>query len=317
MGASSPPLRQWLPGSRIPVSKASFGTFSPTYGRPGARSWTVVLQCREYTSEGIREGSVYPPVTALVTLPIALLPYQTAAVLWLFILVASVLVALRVCGVRDPRCLALALISPAGDRGSRLRKHRASRSSRARWHLGLAGSSMAKWDARRPCRCEPSLHLASRGLVSPYSALARCGNLCPGPGVVFSFFGWAAVGFQGVGDYFEVTRRNASEYVDIGVSVASVIANLGGSPGVITIGIILAGALAIAMAWKERADDLVCLTWTIVAALFASPDRLAPLLRVAFHPARDHGADALESMALAVPHTSSARAFTSGSVPLS
>jgi hypothetical protein len=53
--------------------------------------------------------SVYPPVALLLTLPYALLPLAAAYWAWIATLVAAVVVTLRLLGVRDWRCYAIAL----------------------------------------------------------------------------------------------------------------------------------------------------------------------------------------------------------------
>jgi alpha-1,2-mannosyltransferase len=54
---------------------------------------------------------VYPPAAAFMFSPFALMPYSSAKVAMLALSLASVLVALRLLGVRDWRCYGLALIS--------------------------------------------------------------------------------------------------------------------------------------------------------------------------------------------------------------
>src|SRR5690348_16174033 len=54
---------------------------------------------------------VYPPITALVLAPLALLPAEVGRVLILLLTLACVPAALRVLGVRDWRCYGLALLT--------------------------------------------------------------------------------------------------------------------------------------------------------------------------------------------------------------
>jgi hypothetical protein len=59
-----------------------------------------------------REGSfVYPAPAAVAMVPLALLPYEVAATLFALALVGSIVLALRLVGVRDWRCYGLALLS--------------------------------------------------------------------------------------------------------------------------------------------------------------------------------------------------------------
>ncbi len=89
--------------------------------------------------------------------------------------------------------------------------------------------------------------------------------------VLVSLIGWAAIAFRRLDEFPGITRRNAAEFVDQGVSLASFAANLGASANVVFALIALAGASALAIAYRRRQDDLACFTWTVVAAFVASP----------------------------------------------
>ena len=51
--------------------------------------------------------------------------------------------------------------------------------------------------------------------------------------IVLSGLGWAVVSFERIDEFPAVTQSNASEFVNQGVSVAAIVANLGASPGAI------------------------------------------------------------------------------------
>jgi hypothetical protein len=55
----------------------------------------------------------YPPAVLLAAVPLSLLPFAAAAVLFVLMSAAAIVIALRLLGVRDWRCVALALLSPA------------------------------------------------------------------------------------------------------------------------------------------------------------------------------------------------------------
>lgn len=215
-------------------------------------------------------GSVYPPVANVLTLPFSIPPYRVAALLWLGLLVGSVLVALRLCGVHDWRCVALALASPPVLNG--LIYGNVS----LLVVLGLA----AMWVWRdRPLRAGAlvGLLIATRLFVWPLAiwllltGRRRAAAYAAGSTLLFTCIGWAAVAFRRIEDFTDVTSRNAWDWVDRGVSVASLVANLGASRSVIVLASMLAGLAAIAVAWRRRDDDLECLAWSVVAALFMSP----------------------------------------------
>jgi hypothetical protein len=86
-----------------------------------------------------------------------------------------------------------------------------------------------------------------------------------------SLVGWAVVAFQRMDEFPGLTRRNAAEFLDQGVSFSSVAANLGASAGLAATLAALAAAGALAAAWRLRNDDLASFTWAVVAALLFSP----------------------------------------------
>lgn len=63
---------------------------------------------------------VYPPVTAVLMIPLSLLPLHAAAVVFLFVETAAVVLALRLLGVADWRCYGAALASAPVFAGSGL-----------------------------------------------------------------------------------------------------------------------------------------------------------------------------------------------------
>lgn len=246
-----------------------FVDFHTNVWEPGRAILDGRSPLREYTAEG-KSGSVYPPAAALTTLPFALPPYRLAVGLWVLALVASVVAALLLCGVRDWRCFALALLSPPVVAGL----------AYGNVSLLLVLAVATTWHWRdRPWRVGPLLGIVIAGKLflwplliwllltrrRPAAAVAAAST------ALASLIGWAAVAFRRIEEFSEVTRRNASEFVDNGVSVASFIANLGAPPGLVAIVTLAAGTFALIVAWHLREDDLACLSWVISAALLASP----------------------------------------------
>jgi len=208
---------------------------------------------REASSE--ENGGIYPPVALVATLPFALLPYHVAAFLWLLALVAGTVVAMRLCGVRDWRCLALALLSPPVIGGL------AYGNVSILMVLALAGI----WVSRdRPWRAGVLLGvvLAARFYLWPvlvwflFTRRLRAAAAVVVSGLLASVIGWGAVKFHRIGEFPEVIRSNASEFLDQGVSVGSIVANLGASPAAAALIASLAGAVALGIGWRQRHDDL-------------------------------------------------------------
>jgi ABC-type glycerol-3-phosphate transport system permease component len=68
----------------------------------------------------------------------------------------------------------------------------------------------------------------------------------------------------------EISRQNARSYAADGDSLVSLFINaFGWSFGVATLGALVAAAAALGVA--RRRGDATCLTWTLIAALLASP----------------------------------------------
>ena len=73
---------------------------------------TPIYPVPEREAVAVGNPAVYPPVFILASVPLALLPAATASWLWFFVLAAGVLASMWILGVRDWRCLVLAVTSP-------------------------------------------------------------------------------------------------------------------------------------------------------------------------------------------------------------
>ncbi len=255
-----------LPGLVVPVGL--FGDFKVTLWEPGQDLSSGHDPMRAIGAE--ENGGIYPPAAILLTLPITALPYPAAAALWLLALLAGVAGALYVCGVRDWRCYALAFASPPVIAGL------AYGNVSLLVVLGIAGV----WVARdRPWRSGLILGTLIATRLFPWPMVIwllitrrlRAAAVAAASSMVISFLGWMAVSFHRIGDFPAVTRSNASEFVDQGVAVASIVANLGASPTVLGLTLPLVLGLTLAIAAFYRRDDLACFTWVLTAVLFSSP----------------------------------------------
>jgi hypothetical protein len=223
---------------------------------------------RKLASE--ENGGIYPPAALVATLPLAAMPYQAAAIAWLVVLVAAVVAAVYLCGVRDWRCYLLALASPPVVGGL----------AYGNVSLVVVLALAAAWACRdRPWRAGFVLGLviAARLFVWPvvgwllFTRRFRAAAASGGFAALLSMIGWSAVAFHRIDEFPEVTRSNVVEFLDQGVSVASIAANLGASTNVAALVALLAGLVALAVAYRQRRDDLSCFSWSIAAALYASP----------------------------------------------
>jgi hypothetical protein len=214
--------------------------------------------------------SVYPPAAQVATLPFVLLPYDLSLVVWLALLGAATVLALRLCGVTDPRVVALAVFSPPVLSGLAY--------ANVALLVTLAVALAWVWrDRHRRVAIVVGVVVATRVFVWPLvvwlliTGRRRAAFESVVVALVVTVVGWAAVGFRRIGDYEEVFRDRARAFVDDGVSVASVAANFGLSAGAATLLAACVGLGALALAWSSRGDDLESLAWAVTAAVFASP----------------------------------------------
>ena len=221
--------------------------------------------------------------------------------MWLVVLLVGVVGALLLCGVRDWRCFVLALASPPVIAGL------AYGNVSLLVVLAIAGV----WVTRdRPWRAGLLLGLVIATRIFPWPLLVwllltrrlQAAAVAAASSIVLSGLGWAVVSFERMSEFPAVTRNNASEFVDEGVSVAAIVANLGASSGAIGAVLLLAGALTLGVAARRRGQDLECFSWTIAATLLASPIVWGALLRVDARSAGARQPVPLASVAPAVHH---------------
>src|SRR5215831_11651069 len=148
---------------------------------------------------------VYPPITALLVAPLAVLPDMAGRVLVLLLTLACVALALRLLGVRDWRCYGLALLTaPALDTVS----------------LGALSSAMllgvaAAWRYRdRRYVAAPVIALTAVAKLFAWPLFVwllatrrlRTAAGAAGMALILLVGGWAAIGFAGLGSYPHLLR---------------------------------------------------------------------------------------------------------------
>jgi alpha-1,2-mannosyltransferase len=153
----------------------------------------------------VHNPSVYPPLPILAAIPLALLGWNVALTLWLFVLVASVFLSLRVVGVSDWRCHTLALLSPPVVHGLYLGNVTLllllplALAWRWRSHAVKAGIAVATGVAIKPLLVPliAWLLLTRRHLAALLSVAVA---------LVVTVASWAAIGFDGMRDYPDLLR---------------------------------------------------------------------------------------------------------------
>ncbi len=217
--------------------------------------------------------AVYPPLFMLLSVPFALLPWGLAILLWMAALELAVVVALRLLGVTDWRCYALALLSPPVVHGVIL----------GNLTLLLIVPVALAWRYRdRPLAVGAAVGFAiaaklflwplvvwlvlTRRLRAATVALASCAALIFAP--------WAVIGFDGLRSYPDLLRELERAYSGHSFSLATGLSGLGFG-GTATTAACAALAVALlglaAFVARRRDGDRLSFTVAIAAAVVSSP----------------------------------------------
>jgi hypothetical protein len=214
----------------------------------------------------------YPPLPAIVTVPLALVPLEVAEVLVMLVLVAGVPVTLRLLGVRDWRCYVVAFLwTPVLS---------AIQTGNITILLGL-GAALA-WRYRERAHV-PALvvgvTLAAKFFLWPLAVwLAATGRRRAGAeslaaGALILLASWAAIGFSGVRDYGDVAERVRMTVERDAYTVYALALDLGASPTLArALWLALAAALVAGIVvLGRRGDDRGAFVLAVAAALAAWP----------------------------------------------
>jgi alpha-1,2-mannosyltransferase len=219
---------------------------------------------------GRNDRFVYPPITAFLVAPIAVLPDEAGRVLVLFLTLACVLVALRVLGVRDWRCYGLAVLTaPMLDTVS----------------LGALSSAMllgvaAAWRYRnRPYVAAPVVALTAVAKLFAWPLVVwliarrrvRAGLAAALVAVVLLAAGWAAIGFAGLHGYPHLLRVLSRVEAVQSYSLVGLWRVEGSTAAVLSGALAVVVVLAIAIAARGPNGDRRSLAVAVAGALLATP----------------------------------------------
>ena len=149
---------------------------------------------------------VYPPLTALVSIPLTAFSVEAAGFIVMGLLVVTVLAILWVLGIRDWRCYGLALLWPPV----------LSAIQTGNVTLPLALGAAVVWryrDGARVAGATLGVTLAAKLFLWPlvlwlgFTRRIPAALLAVVAGVVVLLVTWAVIGFAGIGDYPELLRR--------------------------------------------------------------------------------------------------------------
>ena len=201
------------------------------------------------TREAVSVGNpaVYPPLFVVLSVPLALLPVGAAALLWSAFLAACVAAALRIVGVRDWRCYAVALSWPAVLHG-------------LLWgnlSLALLVPVAVAWRFRRTALLAGAavgFAVAAKLFVWPlviWLALTRrfrAAAVAVSSAVLLTAGAWALVGFDGLREYPDLLRVTQDFYQGRSLSFAGLVSMLGASGSVVDAAPMVAGIVLIGVA---------------------------------------------------------------------
>jgi len=242
--------------------------FETSVWKPGRALLGGDSPLRHRSPEGTDVGSVYPPIATVVTLPFSLPPYQLARLLWLATLAGGLFLSLRMCGLHDWRCYAAAGACPPVVAGLLY----------ANVSLLLVLPVALAWRWRdRAWLVGPVLGLviAAKVFLWPLAiwlAITRRNRafvLMLGSAAVLTIVGWAIVGFDQMSAYSEMLRQHAEANDRDGVSVAALAEQVGVPWN--EFAALVAGFGALAVAFRNRRNQLGAFAWAVTAALLASP----------------------------------------------
>jgi hypothetical protein len=225
------------------------------------------------TSQNAFSIPVYPAPINLAVVPLSLLPFWAAGVIWTLLSVAAMIVGLRLLGVRDWRCIALALVSWPFVFGLDLG---------ALGPILLLGAGVAwRWRDRL---WPPALALASIVVakVFPWTIGAwllatrryRALALAIAIAAVACLAAWAVIGFSGMAAYPKMLSNLSVIEQSRAVSIVAVLL-AAGVPSMIAKAIALGVTAALlGTAWrlaKRPGGDAQAFGLTIIAALCSTP----------------------------------------------
>jgi alpha-1,2-mannosyltransferase len=212
----------------------------------------------EPTREAVVVGNpaVYPPLFIVASVPLALLPVTAAAWLWLVLLALCVIASMRIVGVRDWRCLVLAVTSPVVLHGL----------SYGNLTVLLLLPLAIAWRCRERTRVAGlavGVAIAAKLFAWPlfvWLLLTRrfgAAAWALGSAALLVLLPWALIGFEGLADYPALLRVLQDVYATRSFSLSTAAGGLGASRSV---------AVAIA-----AAAGIGCLC--LAACLARQPDR--------------------------------------------
>jgi Glycosyltransferase family 87 len=216
---------------------------------------------------------VYPAPANLAVVPLSLLPFWLAATLYTALSIAAMILGLQLLGVRDWRCIALALISWPFTYGLYLG---------ALGPFLVLGAAIAwHWRARLwPPAIAIALLVITKvfpwplGIWLLITRRFRTLAIAIAIAAVLTFAAWAAIGFHGLAQYPQMLSNLSFIQEGRAVSLVAVLIAIGLPASAASAVAIAAAAALLGYAWRvaKRPDrDRTAFGLAIIAALTATP----------------------------------------------
>jgi alpha-1,2-mannosyltransferase len=226
---------------------------------------------------------VYPPSTALLFTPLAVIPLPVAEAIMLVLGTVCVFFALRLLDVRDWRCYGVAVMSAPAVNSLALGAVTSFLllGTAATWHYrnrpafaGLAGALTAV----------SKLFLWPLGLWLLATRRLRATLICATAGVVLALAGWSAIGFAGLGAYPHLLNVLSQVEQGTSYSVVALLGLSGGAAGLLSLALVALVALSVLVAGRGPDGDRRGLAVAVVGALIATPVLWAHYFLLLFVP---------------------------------
>jgi Glycosyltransferase family 87 len=218
---------------------------------------------------------VYPPLLALVIIPLSVISVSVAASIFTVLGIAAVAGALYALDVRDWRCYVLAFAYPY---------------TREALGYGAIGTFLAllaalAWryrDDPRATGVASGLAIALKLFLAPlllwlaFTRRVRAAAISAAAAVVLALVSWAVIGFAGLVDYPTLVRELSDLEAEQSYSAVAVLASIGLPSTLATILAVAGGAALLALAWRRArgdgpAGDRRSFILVIAAALVLTP----------------------------------------------
>lgn len=221
----------------------------------------------------IGNPAVYPPLFILASVPLALLPVGVASAFWFALLGVGVFVSLRILGIRDWRCYAIALTSPVVVQGlyygnlTLFLLLPLALTWRYRHRAGIAGVAVG-------------IAVAAKLFVWPLivwlllTRRFRAAAYAFASATVLVIGAWATIGFEGLADYPALLRVLQDVYAIRSLSLSTAVGALGGSVDVSVAVAVVAGLACLVLAgWLvPRGDgERMAFVAVVAACVIGSP----------------------------------------------